>query len=120
VSSFYFSPNASGDATVGGTWVQYSQALVTVPTACTFDSLYVNASAVPSGLGVGGSITITLSVNNALSALTITVNNGGGSAAGNITGGSVSVNAGDTIALQASGGGISSGQGTISSTLHCR
>jgi hypothetical protein len=122
---FYFSPTASGDATVGGNWVLYSQASITMPVACTFDSLYVNAGAVPGGLGAGGQITVTLSVqplgsqNNSSTPMVVTVDNTNGPAAGNLTNGSVSVGPGDTISLQATGAGISNGQEIISTSLHC-
>jgi hypothetical protein len=91
-----------------------------MPVACTFDSLYVNAGAVPSGLGGGGPITITLWVNNTATALAVSVDNTSGAAAGNKTGASVSVNAGDTIALDATGDGVSAGSGFIATSLHCQ
>jgi hypothetical protein len=119
-SSFYFSPTASGDATIGGNWVSYDQALITMPVACTFDSLYVNASAVPSGLGVGGSITTTLWVNNLASSLAVTVDNSAGAGTGNTTSGTVFVNAGQNISLQVTGAGISSGSGIVATSLHCQ
>jgi len=117
--SFFFSPNASGDATVGGNWTLYSQVLIPIPVACTFDSLYAHADAVQYGLGGGGPITITLWVNNTATALSVTIDNTSGAAAGNHTGASVSVNPGDTIALQATGDGVSNGQEVIATSLHC-
>jgi uncharacterized protein (TIGR03437 family) len=119
-SSFYFSPTASGDATIGGNWVSYDQALITMPVACTFDSLYVNASAVPFGLGVGGSITTTLWVNNSASALAVTVDNSSGAGTGHTTGASVAVSQGQTISLQATGAGIPAGSSIIATSLHCQ
>jgi collagen type VII alpha len=119
-SSFYFSPTASGDATIGGNWVSYDQALITMPVACTFDSLYVNASAVPFGLGVGGSITATLWVNNSASTLSVTVDNSSGAGTGHTTGASVAVSQGQTISLQATGAGIPVGSGIIATSLHCQ
>jgi collagen type I alpha len=119
-SSFYFSPTASGDATIGGNWVAYDQALITMPVACTVDSLYVNASAVPFGLGVGGSITATLWVNNSASSLAVTVDNSSGAGTGNVTGATVSVGAGQTISIQATGAGVSAGSGIIATSLHCQ
>jgi hypothetical protein len=121
LTPFFFPPNASGDPTVGGNWILYSQALIPVPVACTFDSLYVNASAVPYGMGGGGTpITITLWVNNVATALTVSVDNTLGAAAGNMTGASVAVNSGDTISLQASGAGLGTGAEIISTSLHCK
>jgi hypothetical protein len=91
-----------------------------MPVACTFDSLYVYAAAVQFGLGGGGSITVTLWVNNAATPLAVTVDNTSGAATGNLTGASVSVNPGDTISLQASGNGVTSGSSTLATSLHCQ
>jgi len=119
-SGFFFSPNASGDATQSGNLILYNQALIPMPVACTFDSLYVYASAVPYSLGGGGPITITLWVNNAATALSVNVDNTNGSATANQTGASISVHAGDTISLQASGDGVTSGSATLATSLHCQ
>jgi hypothetical protein len=119
-SSFFFSPTASGDATIGGNWVSYDQALITMSVACSFDALYVNAGAVPFGLGVGGSITATLWVNNLATALSVTVDNSDGAGTGNTTGANVFVNAGQTISLQVTGGGIAAGSSIIATSLHCQ
>src|ERR1019366_5956155 len=63
-SSFFFGPNASGDVTIGGSWGTTSaQVGVPMPTGCTFDSLIVSPSAITSGFGSGGSITVTLFVD---------------------------------------------------------
>jgi hypothetical protein len=91
-----------------------------MPVACTFDSLYVNAGAVPYGDGGGGPITITLWVNGVASPLSVSVDNTNGAAAGNQTGASVSVNPGDTIALAASGAGVTNGSGILATSLHCQ
>jgi hypothetical protein len=117
--SFFFAPNASGDATVGGTWAAYNQVAVPVPTGCTFDSLYVVPSAVPAGLGAGDSITVTLYQNGNPTTLTVNVDSSSPSLV-SLTGQSVAVLAGQTIALQASGAGITSGSNTISASLHCQ
>lgn len=119
-SGFFFSPNASGDATQSGNLILYNQALIPMPVACTFDSLYVYAGAVPYGLGGGGPITITLWVNNAATALSVNVDNTSGTVTANQTGASVSVNPGDTISLQASGNGVTMGSGTLATSLHCQ
>jgi hypothetical protein len=69
-------------------------------------------------LGGGGSITITLFKNGTPTALTAT----GSSlvpAVTSLTGQSVSVLAGDLIALQASGPGMTSGASAIGASLHC-
>ncbi|MGD0682526.1 MAG: hypothetical protein ABR990_10775 [Terracidiphilus sp.] len=119
-SGFFFSPNASGDATQSGNLILYNQALIPMPVACTFDSLYVYASAVPYGLGGGGPITITLWVNNAATALSVNVDNTSGASSANQTGASVSVNPGDTISLLASGFGVTNGSATLATSLHCQ
>ncbi len=119
VTSFFFSPTASGDATVGGNWIDYSQALITMPVACTFDSLYANVSAVPNRFGIGGKIEIMLWINGHSSAISMTVDNTSGAAAGSQTGAHVPVQAGDTISLQAFGLSLPLGQEIISTSLHC-
>jgi hypothetical protein len=117
--SFFFAPNASGDATVGGTWAAYGQIAVPMPTGCTFDSLYVVPSAVPAGLGAGGAITVTLYQNGNPTSLTVNVDSSNPSLV-SLTGQTVAVLAGQTIALQASGAGMTSGSNTISASLHCQ
>lgn len=116
--SFFFSPNASGDATVGGDWITFAQVAVPMPVGCAFDSLYVTASAVGIGLGEGGVITVTLYKNTVATALTVTTTSVV-PAVNSITGQSVAVAAGDLIALEASGPGTSSGSDTIAASLHC-
>lgn len=117
-SDFFFAPNASGDPTVGGNWTLFDQAAIPMPTACTFDRLYVNLSAVPQGLGGGGPTTVTLYVNNASTPLSASGDTTSGSVHTSATG-SVAVVAGDSIALQASGDGLIDGQGAINASLHC-
>jgi hypothetical protein len=117
-SSFFFPPNGSGDTSVGGNWVAFDQVSVPMPTACTFDRLYLYLSAVPQGLGGGGQITATLYVNDTSTLLAATADSSLGAASANATG-SVPVNLGDAIAVQASGNGIMAGQAMISATLHC-
>ena len=99
--------------------MSYDQALITLPVACRFDSLYVNASAIPNGLGVGGSITATLWVNSSASSLAVTVDNTSGAGTAHVTGASVLVGAGQTISIQATGAGVSAGSGIIATSLHC-
>jgi hypothetical protein len=118
LTDFFFPPNGSGDTTIGGNWAAFDQVSVPMPTACTFDRLYLKLSAVPQGLGGGGITTVTLYVNGDPTALSATGDTTLGAASSNATG-SVSVNAGDTIALQAAGEGLMDGQGTISTALHC-
>jgi hypothetical protein len=118
-SSFFFPPNGSGDTSVGGNWIAFDQVSVPMPTACTFDRLYLYLSAVPQGLGGGGQITATLYVNDVSTLLAATADSSLGAASANATG-SVAVNLGDSIALQASGDGLMAGQGMISASLHCQ
>ena len=93
-----------------------------MPTACTFDSLYVAPSTVPGGEGTGGAITITLVTSHAgtmtVSSLAVGANSSSGTA-GSSTSGSVSVVAGDLVALQGTGAGFTSGTSTVGTSLHC-
>ncbi len=90
-----------------------------MPSACSFDSIYVNPSSIPAGLGSGGSITATLWKNNLVTALAATGNSTAPSA-GNLTGAAVAVAAGDLIAINATGAGVTSGQGMIRVSVHCQ
>ena len=129
VAYFYFPPNGSGDTTVGGNWgcpglsttdaQAYSQAAVPMPTSCVFDALYVSTSAVPYGLGGGDAFTITLYKNGSSTLLSASGDSSVPSG-GSDTSHTVSVVAGDTIALKASGAGVTSGQNVISVSLHCK
>ena len=118
VTPFYFSPTASGDPTYGGDWTTFAQVAVPMPMACTFDTLYVNPTAVPAGMGGGGSITVTLVTNGTPTALSVagtTLTPALVSATG-----SVSVVAGDLVALQGTGVGFQFGVSTIGTSLHCK
>jgi hypothetical protein len=118
MNTFYFSPTAFGDPTNGGAITTFAQAAVPMPVGCTFDKLYVSPSAVPNGQGLGGAIAITLYKNGA--ATTLTVSGSSSSPALVSASGSVSVVAGDLIALQGSGAGINSGQSVMNTSLHCQ
>jgi hypothetical protein len=118
VTSFFFAPNASGDATVGGRYVSYARAATLLPVACIFDSLEVNPATVAAGFGSGGQITVTLYVNGAGTALSATGDSSTGSS-GATTGATLSVAAGSTIAFGASGAGVSSGQTSLNVSAHC-
>jgi len=108
----FFPINSSGDPTSGGTNASYSQNAVVIPIACTVNTLYVFQQA-----SSGSSVTVTLfkSAGGTGSAtgtgLSVTASNG----AGNHASGSVSVAAGDTLAYQVTGSGVS-GLGTVLST----
>jgi hypothetical protein len=127
---FYFPPSASGDPTAGGMLTSFVQTGVPMPVACTFDSIYVQPGTVGSGLGVGGSLTVTLwksaggTGTPTATALTVSgtegdVSPGTSPAAGSLTGASVSVAAGDVISIFASGGGVDNGAGPLSVSMHC-
>jgi hypothetical protein len=123
-SSFFFGPNASGDATIGGSLgTTFAQAGVQMPIACTFDSIIVTPSAIASGFGSGGGITVTLYVDNAATALLATGDSGAGSSGistlAGIYANGIPVARLQTIAIQASGNGLNTGQGTIGVSLHC-
>jgi hypothetical protein len=119
VSSFYFSPNAAGDATLGGTYIAYAQVAPPIPFSCHFDSLYISPSQVQSGYGVGGAVTATLYIAGTATALTASGDSSVGTS-GSITGQSVAVTAGQTVAVLASGAGLSTGQGIINVSMHCQ
>jgi len=89
-----------------------------LPVSCVFDSLEVNPSAVASGYGSGGQITVTLYVNGGSTSLAATGDSSSASS-GIVTGATVSVTAGSSIALQASGAGVSSGQTILNVSAHC-
>jgi hypothetical protein len=117
--SFFFPPSGSGDTTVGGHWEDFDQVAVPMPVACTFDTLNLYLSAVPQGLGGGGPVTVTLYLNGASTGLVAAADNTDGPVSASING-SVTVAAGDLIALDADGDGVTEdGQGMISTSLHC-
>jgi hypothetical protein len=87
-----------------------------MPVACTFDSLYVMPGEMVNG---GGSITVTLYKNSVPTVLSVTTS-AGSAALGSPAGQLVEAVAGDLIALQASGTGLSTGSSAIKSSLHCR
>jgi hypothetical protein len=128
---FYFPPSASGDPTAGGALTSFVQTGVPMPVACTFDSIYVQPGTVGSGLGFGGAFTVTLwksaggTGTPAATALTASGTEGSVSpavsaVAGHLTGATVSVAAGDVIAIFASGGGVDNGAGPLSVSMHCQ
>jgi hypothetical protein len=94
-----------------------------MPTGCTFDSLIVSPSAITSGFGSGGNITVTLFVDNVATALLATGDSGTGSSGISVLTGlnanGIPVVRLQTIALQASGAGLTTGQGTVGVALHC-
>ncbi len=116
-SNPFFPINSSGDSTLGGTSVSYSQNAVVVPIACTVNTLYVFQQA-----SSGSSVTVTLyqsagGTGAATSTgLSVTANNG----AGNHATGSVSVAAGDTLAFQLTGSGVASLGTVLSTGLLCQ
>jgi hypothetical protein len=106
---------------VGGSWIAYDQVQAPMPVGCTFTELFFKPSPIPAGYGAGGSITITLWLNNTATALAIT---GDSSANPTATVSDLShsqvVFTNQDIALQASGPGLLVGQGTLNVSLHCQ
>jgi hypothetical protein len=122
----FFSLNSSGDPSVTGTFVSYNQFATTFPQACTFDSMYVTAGQSAFG-NFGSPITITLLHNGAATALTrpITPPSTNTLVSAQITGQSVTIAAGDTVALQASSTSFSTNGSfvpfaNVSVSLHCQ
>lgn len=130
-ADFYFPPSASGDPTASGALTSFTQTGVPMPVACTFDSIYVQPGTVGSGLGYGGSFSVTLWLSAggtgtpAATALTVSGTEGSVSPAvspvsAHLTGASVSVSAGDVISVFASGAGVDNGTGPLSVSMHCK
>jgi Collagen triple helix repeat (20 copies) len=125
-STEFFSLNSSGDPSVTGTFVNYNQFATAFPQACTFDSMYVTAG--QSGFGNFTSpITITLLHNGAATALTrsITPPSTNTLASAQITGQSVAIAVGDTVAVQATSPSFSTDASfvpfaNVSVALHCQ
>jgi hypothetical protein len=127
---FYFPPSASGDSTASGALTSFAQTGVPMPVACTFDSIYLQPGTVGSGLGFGGTFTVTLWTSaggtGTPTATSLTVSGTEGSVspavspvASHLTGASVSVAAGDVISILASGAGVDNGTGSLSVSTHC-
>jgi len=122
----FFSLNSSYDPSNVGTFLTYNQFATTFPEACTFDSMFLTSGL--SGFGSFGSpITITLFHNGVATALTkaITPPSSNVLASAQITGQSVSIAAGDTVALQATSPSFTTNGSfvplaTVSVTLHCQ
>ncbi|WP_216843044.1 DNRLRE domain-containing protein [Granulicella sp. S190] len=122
----YFSPNSSGDPSVTGTFLNYNQFATTLPVACTFDSMFLTSSLSAFG-NFSSPITITLFHNGAATALSkgITPTSTNTLASAQITGQSISIAAGDTIALQATSASFSTNASfvpfaNVSVSLHCQ
>jgi hypothetical protein len=122
----FFSLNSSYDPSNVGTFLNYNQFATTFPQACTFDSMYLTSG--QSGFGSFGSpITITLFQNGVATTLAkaITPPASNTLASAQITGQSVAIAAGDTVALQATSTSFTTNGSfvplaTVSVTLHCQ
>jgi hypothetical protein len=116
--NFYFSPTAFGDPSSGGMLTAVDQVGVPIPVACTFNTIYLSTTAVQAGYGTGGAITVTLVKNGTTQVFSAT----GSNAAAAVTSGtgSVSVAAGDLVALYGSGAGFGSGTASLSVSLQCQ
>jgi hypothetical protein len=131
-TTYFFAPNQSGDpAFYGATWYDYNNFATFMPVACTFDSLYLAASQIGNYNGSSGSFTspiiITLFRNGSATALTqsITPPSGTNLVTASITGQSVAVSAGDTIAFQATSTSFSTNStyipfAQVQVTSHCQ
>jgi hypothetical protein len=119
-SSFFFSPNAAGDPTLGGVLTAYNQVAMSMPFACNVDSMYMTPTAVLAGHGTGGTVTTQLYVNGSPNGAIAVTGNSSSATTVSVTGQSQHLNVGDTIAILASGAGLSSGQGVINVSLHCQ
>jgi hypothetical protein len=127
-STEFFALNSSGEPSISGLAVTYNSFATVFPVACTFDSLYLATSQSAYG-NFASPITITLFQNGAPTTLTAMIQPATTDTlvTAQLTGQSVSVAVGDTVALQASsssfytGGGQSQGPfANVSVTLHCQ
>jgi hypothetical protein len=122
----FFSLNGSGDGSNVGTFVNYNQFATTFPQACTFDSMFLTTG--QSGFGnFGSAITITLFRNGAATALTKSIlpPSTNTLTSAQITGQSVAIAAGDTVALQATSPSFTTNGSfvplaNVSVSLHCQ
>ena len=122
----FFSLNSSYDPSNVGTFLTYNQFATTFPEACTFDSMFLTSG--QSGFGsFSFPITITLFHNGVATTLTqaITPPSTNTLASAQITGQSVSIAAGDTVALQATSTSFTTNGSfvpiaTVSVALHCQ
>lgn len=122
----FFSLNSSYDPSNVGTFLTYNQFATTFPQACTFDSMFLTSG--QSGFGNFSSpITITLFHNGIATALTAAITPPATNtlASAQVIGESVSVAAGDTVALQATSTSFTTNGSfvplaTVSVSLHCQ
>jgi len=122
----FFSLISSYDPSNVGTFLTYNQFATTFPQACIFDSMFLTSG--QSGFGSFGSpITITLFHNGIATALTAAITPPATNtlASAQITGQSVSIAAGDTVALQATSTSFTTNGSfvplaTVSVSLHCQ
>jgi hypothetical protein len=122
----FFSLNGGADPSDVGTFINYNQFATTFPGACTFDSMFLTAG--QSGFGnFGSAITITLFRNGVATALAKSVlpPSTNTLTSAQITGQSVAVAAGDTVALQATSPSFTTNGSfvpiaNVSVSLHCQ
>jgi Collagen triple helix repeat (20 copies) len=122
----FFSLNSSSDPSDVGTFLNYNQFATIFPQACTFDSMFLT-SGQPGFGSFGSPITITLFHNGVATALAkaITPPNTNTLTSAQITGQSVAIAVGDTVALQATSTSFTTNQtfvpvATVSVSLHCQ
>jgi hypothetical protein len=121
--NFFFNLTAAGDVTVNGDFPNFYQQSSPMPAACTFDALYVTNSAWNNQGSAPGTVTVTLYKNNVATSMSVSFN----SAVQNTTAvtdttHTVSVVAGDSVALFASGSGtlLANTSGSLGFSTHCR
>jgi hypothetical protein len=125
-STEFFSLNGGGDPSGTGTFVSYNQFATTFPQACTFDSMFLSTG--QSGFGNFSSpITIRLFRNNTATTLATSITPATTNAliTSQATGQSVTIAAGDTVALQATSTSFTTDgtfvpQANVSVVLHCQ
>jgi len=120
----FFALTSSGEPSISGLATGYNTFATIFPIACTFDSLYL-ATGLSSG-NFTSQITITLYQNGVATTLTDSIQPPATNTlvTAQLTGQSISVAAGDTLALEASSSSFSTNGGTgpyaiVSVTLHC-
>jgi hypothetical protein len=114
VSSWFYPPGLSNDASAGGNLdaTSYNNEAETILQACTIDAMQVR-NYIPNNTS---GVTVQLYKNNSPQSLSCSTKAAVGSACA-ITGQSISVGPGDSIALQISN--VSSRTGYVYSTVHC-
>ena len=122
----FFSLNGGGEPSGVGSFITYNQFATTLPQACVFDSMFLTSGQSSFG-NFGNPITITLFHNNVATSLTQSIlpPSGATLASAQITGQSISIPAGDTVALRATSPSFTTNSSfqpiaIVSVSLHCQ